>query len=297
MKLAGVNVDFSNAKVVSVSYPRRGFQMVVEGATVEGRAIRQVKLVFDEVANQEAIMFFLMSESTPEVFAVVCFHEASYPLTLPAKLTTLRQSEQSRPSYNDAAFDEEYGRPAPLRPGQKLYYFALAEKRFKNRKPFPIICRRLRIADGSGKLIAGDSSKPRKSWKSRDYEKIARQFSQAILGGDYQAAYALTSQRLQKLLSLKKLAAEFDEYRQNLPNAKQMDEYYKDIGFEDGYPGRLQIEVTKEDEYWSNQTFPSQLEPESCCTSAIIYFHGLFECTLTLVEEGGSLRIGHYENE
>ena len=61
-----------------------------------------------------------------------------YPLKLPSTLTHLKESRASKLSYGDAAFTDAYGDPV-VEPNQHVFMFALGEKRFKNRKPFPII--------------------------------------------------------------------------------------------------------------------------------------------------------------
>ena len=74
----------------------------------------------------------------------------------------------------------------------------MAEKRFKGRKPFPIICTRIHLVDGVGRPICGEEVPPQRRWPMATYERRGRRLAEAILLGDLPTAFDLCSKALRK---------------------------------------------------------------------------------------------------
>src|SRR5262245_4732982 len=153
MAAAEIAFDLTGATVRQIAWPPRGFRLVLSGQTAEGCSVDGAQVTFEAVVNQFPLRMFLtekrilrkrvMRHKDGRSVSFVDNSCKALPLKLPAKLTCLRLSKVDHPTYGDRAFTDFHGEPPEPGARQKLYLFALAEKRFKGRKPFPIVCSRV----------------------------------------------------------------------------------------------------------------------------------------------------------
>jgi hypothetical protein len=294
LSLPGIRADFSQAKVVAVTYPPRDVCLVLEGVLVNGGVVPQVRLTFQAVANREEVHAFLTAKHSRRTKKVrwqrkplVILGQSHYPLKLPTRLTELRASKATRFSYRDRVFTERYGTPEPLKSGQQLYYFAFSEKRFRGRRAFPIVCARLNLVDGKGKPIGGEASVALASWDSEDHERLVTGFVEALLQGDFAAAYARTSKALRKRVPARSFARWFQRWQEVMASLGQLDRPVRKY---------LEIGITCDDEeVWSaSRSLPSVVAAESCRALVEVFLLRLLECHLCIVEEEGELRVGSF---
>ena len=178
-----------------MQWPARGFQLLLAGETAEGRPVAGVLLTFGAVANRYELREFLNGRRRFERKGGCTRNTiAPYPLRLPARLTYLRPSRMRRASHGDAAFTDAHGKPPTAGPKRRLYLFALAEKRFRGRNPFPILCERLSLADAKGGLLSGAEAPPPRHWSTDQYRRLGMRFLEAVVMDERAAAWNLTVQ-------------------------------------------------------------------------------------------------------
>jgi hypothetical protein len=294
MMLPDLPLDFSKATVVEASFPPRGFRLALEGATLHGRALPKVRLDFEAVANRGDLQEFLRCKHAIRLRKIAGLAESiedhtqsSWPLKLPAQLTDLRISRAKSYDYGDKALNERFAAPGSVRKDQKLVWFALREKRFKNRDAFPIVCERIHATDGKGKTIAGEHVPPPRSWPPAAQETLAARFTQALLNDDVKSAYELTAKALRRQLPKSKFA------QQSKPWRDQAGQFQALLAAGHAARELLTIEVgcNDDEELWSCQSaFSEQIQP---CGLVTVFFGRLAQCDLTLIEEDEQLRIGH----
>jgi hypothetical protein len=215
--------DLAGCLVVQVSWPPRGFQLFLCGQTAGGEPVEGARLTFEAVANLQVLKSFLREKRFLDRRGLLgggwCRDNRSrnYPLRVPAELTHLAAGKAKRVRYDDPAL-EDYAdhSPASLLPGRKLYLFALAEKRFKGRKPFPVICERVTLAGATGGALAGAVSPPSREWRTEDFEELGMRYLVATITGDLGAAYGLLSRECQKRLGKAAFARQVAKEFRNL---------------------------------------------------------------------------------
>ncbi len=201
--MAGTDLpfDLTGCKVVELEWPPRALRLVLGGATAGGRLVDRAYLTFQAVVNRYEVDQFLQLQRYIERGAGYTNNKIKwYPLRLPATLTCLKRSRAAKASYGDAAFTDAYGSPPEVGAGRRLYLFALAEKRFHDRKPFPIICSRVGLVDATGKRLAGAETPPPRKWPAEDYERLGMRYLEAVLTGERKTAFGLLSKACQKRL-------------------------------------------------------------------------------------------------
>jgi hypothetical protein len=206
--------DLAGCKVSQVKWPARGFQMVLADQTAEGRSVAGALLTFSAVANQYELRDFLTGKRRLERKGGVTRNTIDrYPLQLPVTLTQVKTSRATRASYGDAAFTDAHGQPPTLGPKQHLCLFALAEKRFKGRKPFPIIFERLSLADRRGKPLCGTEPPPTRRWSSDEYQRLGMRFFEAVVTDELTAAWDMLSKACRKRLGRAEFKRRLGDYR------------------------------------------------------------------------------------
>lgn len=295
MSASNLPVDLEGATVVRISWPPRGFQVELDGKTSDGLSVAGARLKFEDVVNQFPLRMFLSEKRFIQKRVVhrkngppITFTDnscESYPLKLPAKVSHLRLSRARRVNYGDHAFTDCHGPPPGIKPGQQLLDFGLAEKRFKNRKPFPIICARIILVDRKGQPLIGEETPPQKSWPTSDHEQIGRRFAEAILQDKLSTAWTLCSKQLRKQKSATALREWTGDWRGAalpLPRGLKLSEH-------------LHVEVTDDaNEVWDRvATDEAGTAPQSVLAIVTISFAGRREeRTICIVEEAGKLQVG-----
>lgn len=214
MALSPLPVDLVGHKVTQVHWPARGVQMLLTGATAEGRSVANVVLTFSAVANQYELQQFLSWKRHLERKGALTRNRVDpYPLKLPATVTCLKLSRARQASYGDAAFTDAHGKPPALGPTQQLCLFALAEKRFKDRKPFPIIFERWSLTDSRGQMLVGIEEPAARRWSSEEYQRLGTQFFEAVVIDDLAAAWNMLSRACRKRLGKAEFRRRLGDYR------------------------------------------------------------------------------------
>lgn len=191
--------DLTGCQVVQVTWPARGFALHLAGETAAGRSVADAVLTFEAVANLYELREFLSGKRRIVREGGVTRNTiADYPLGLPATLTHLKASRAARACYGDEAFTGAHGNPPSVGPGQRLYLFTLAEKRFVDRKPFPIICGRLTWADGERTSPSGEAPEPLPRWSMEEYQQLGMRFFEAVVMDALAAAREMLSKSCRK---------------------------------------------------------------------------------------------------
>jgi hypothetical protein len=286
--------------VEEVEWPARGFRLVLSGKTAKGQPVAGYRVTFEAVANVYPLRMFLSEKrilipkgtivgGRPQPYS----HNKSelYPLKLPAKLTHFRRSTAAKVTYGDRAFTDCHGPPPALQKGQLRMLFALAEKRFKNRGPFPILCNRVNLTDAKGKVLGGEVNPPERDWPEEDFLQLGRRFAVAVLGSDKAAARACLSRECRQRLGAKglnRVISKCADGRRLLHNSAAYG-YTFDTLFEFGAETDPAL-------VWESVQGgrPVGLPPEAVRGIVSASSEGLREglFALYVVEEGGELRIG-----
>jgi hypothetical protein len=282
--------DLTGCKVVKAEWPPRAFRLVLGGATAGGRPVEGARLTFEAVVNRYEVDQFLQLQRYIERGPGYIDNKIKwYPLRLPATLTCLKRSRSAKVGYGDAAFTDAYGPPPEVRADQRRYLFALSEKRFKERKPFPIICSRVALVDAKGKRLAGADTPPPRKWPTAEFERLGMRYLEAALTGDRKTAFGLLSKACQKRLG----KTEF---------ARRVAEDFRKVGW-----GGVDVRKIRglRGLLYANAEDDDQIVWESvrCCQSADLPRESVRAwvelgtsfyreaCYVFVVEEGGELRI------
>jgi len=297
---------------MKVEFPPRGFRMILGRETGQGRSVDGARLTFEAVANQFEVKEFLRSKRWTERRAGWTHNlSKSYPLKLPSTLTSLQRSRAGRASYGDAAFTDAHGPPPELRAGQQLYLFTLAEKRFKDRKPFPIICERVALVDAKGEPLGGAERPPAREWPTEAYQEFGLRFAIAVLMDDLQAASGMLSTPCRKALGkagLRKVLKQWFGFAVRFEHWKQATEapeyagFCKQVGAWDPdktaawLPAFVSASVDDDDVLWEqlqNSPLPNHLLRDAIRASVTIETPFSREPIFRfyVVDEGGELRV------
>jgi hypothetical protein len=195
--------DLTGCRVTAIEWPRRGFRMILGGQTAAGRDVDGARLTFEEIANHDPLHTFLTAGLTysPRTARRPYdhFRFGGSLVRLPSRLTHLCRSKAAKPTYGDAAYGRYYGAPRVGR-GERLFVFALGVPRFKNRKPFPVVCRRVALATADGTALGGEETAVPPPLPVGVLERLGRQFAEAVLAGDDDAADRLLTPAARKRL-------------------------------------------------------------------------------------------------
>lgn len=223
--------DLSGCKVKQVQWTSRGVQLILSGETSGGETVDGAKLSFENVANLYPLQDFLRNRRFIEkktrkgavldkktkkfvdrTVVTTIENLKPYPLKLPATLLQLNVSKSAQASYGDVVFTSAHGKPPKANTGQTTVLFALDEKRFQNRKAFPIVCDSVILKDKRGNLLIGNEKPAATHWSVDEYRKLGLIFFESLATSDLATAEKLLSQRCRKRikrLTLAKLAGDY----------------------------------------------------------------------------------------
>jgi hypothetical protein len=200
---ADLQFDPTGCTVTAIEWPRRGFRMVLGGTTAAGTDVDGARLTFEEIANHDPLHTFLTAGLTyiPKTARRPYDHFkiVGTAVRLPAQLTHLRRSTAASVSYGDPAYGKYYGAARAGR-GERLFVFALGVPRFKDRKPFPVVCRRVALVAADGTALGGAETVVPPPLPVTLLKRLGKQFAEAVLAGDDAAADKLLTPAARKRL-------------------------------------------------------------------------------------------------
>ncbi|MFO0940838.1 MAG: hypothetical protein U0930_08720 [Pirellulales bacterium] len=303
--------ELTGCNVKQVKWNSTGVRITLSGTTDEGTSVDGCCLTLSFIANLYELQDFLKNQRSVEkksrkgtvldkktkkwvdrTVVVTIEKLKPYPLKLPSRLTHFSISKSTQASYGDALFTNVHGKPPKAVGGQKTLLFALDEKRFCDRKPFPIICEEFSIEDKKGKPLDGKQETKRNNWSEEEYRRLGLTFFEALAVADNSAVdqmLTIGSRKRVKKLKLEKLASDFHGVADRMAQAQPIKVKGSPISW---FRKMMRVDVELDPRFWDTERGPGD-PPLSAMRAQLTLSTECLRETLSVyvIEEDGEMRI------